>query len=274
LKAIEDESKGRRWLEEAEKLLNAGQLVKARRALKEADRLFPQGSPSREDLVKTDTTLTNEENERKQAIDSELERAKKAFDDYGRIEDELQKVRKRLGTLKGSGEYREDDIEDRLGKIKEILEHGPKPKLAVVMPILTFFLGILTLLFGQGILTSCLPQILPVAIPSIARVEVYMNGGQLDLDQLPSLTSGEEFMLEVVVLDTKGKRHTSENLVCEWSVAPLGNKDVAINTTQCKTPYTPSQEYSSQAVFVKVKGREQQFKSSGYTSMEFNITQQ
>jgi hypothetical protein len=110
-----------------------------------------------------------------------------------------------------------------------------------------------------------------VAIPGIARIEVFMNGGQLNLDRLPSLTGGEAVVLEVIVFDTDGKRYTSDDLVCTWSVAPLGDEDEVINTDLCKTLYIPSQEYSSQTVVVEVEGLEQQFEPSDAISMKFDI---
>ena len=110
-----------------------------------------------------------------------------------------------------------------------------------------------------------------VAIPGIARIEVFMNGGQLNLDQLPSLTSGEAVVLEVIVFDTNGKRYAGDDIVCTWSVAPLGVGDLGIDTDLCKTFYAPSQQYSSQKVVVEVKGLEQQFEPGDPISMEFNI---
>lgn len=110
-----------------------------------------------------------------------------------------------------------------------------------------------------------------VAIPGIDRIEVYMNGGQLNLDRLPSLTSGEAVVLEVVVFDTNGKRYAGDDLVCTWSVAPLGDEDEGINTDLCKTLYIPSQKYSSQTVVFEVEGLEQQFESSDPISMRFDI---
>jgi tetratricopeptide (TPR) repeat protein len=110
-----------------------------------------------------------------------------------------------------------------------------------------------------------------VAIPGIDRIEVWMDGGQLDLDRLPSLAGGEAVVLEVIVFDTKGKRYTSDDLVCKWSVAPLGDEDVEINTDLCKTFYTPSQEYSSQTIIFEVEGREQQFRPVDPVSMKFDI---
>ena len=110
-----------------------------------------------------------------------------------------------------------------------------------------------------------------VAIPGIDRIEVYMNGGQLNLDRLPSLTSGEAVVLEVIVLDTNGKRYPSDDLVCTWSVAPLSDEDEVINTDLCKRLYTPSQEYSSQTVVVEVEGLEEQFEPSDPVLMKFDI---
>jgi len=112
-----------------------------------------------------------------------------------------------------------------------------------------------------------------VVTPGIARIEVFMNGGQLNLDRLPSLTSGETVVLEVMVFDTNGKRYASDDLVCTWSVAPLGDGDLGINTDLCKTIYVPSQEYSAQVVSFKVEGLEQQFEPSDPISMEFDIVQ-
>jgi len=111
-----------------------------------------------------------------------------------------------------------------------------------------------------------------VAIPDVARVEVWMDGGRLKLGQLPSLTSGKAVELGVIVFDTNGKRYTSDELVCKWSVAPLGDGDEEINTDLCKTFYSPSPKYSSQTVVVEVKGLEQKFEPGDPISMEFNIT--
>jgi len=111
-----------------------------------------------------------------------------------------------------------------------------------------------------------------VAISSIDSIEVWMNGAQLNLDQLPSLTSGQAVELEVVVFDTQGKRYTSDDLVCRWSVAPLGDEDEGINTELCKTFYTPSQEYSQQVVILEeVEGLEQQFEPIDPIPMTFEI---
>jgi tetratricopeptide (TPR) repeat protein/uncharacterized caspase-like protein len=112
-----------------------------------------------------------------------------------------------------------------------------------------------------------------VAILRIDRIEVLMDGGQLKLDQLPGLTRGEAVVLEVIVFDTDGKRYTSDDLICKWSVAPLGDKDVGINTDRCKTLYIPSQEYSSQTVRFGVEGFEQQFKPLDPISMKFDIAE-
>ena len=111
-----------------------------------------------------------------------------------------------------------------------------------------------------------------VAIPGIARIEVYMNGGQLNLDRLPSLTSGEAVVLEVIVFDTKGRKYASDDLGCKWSVSPLGDNDERIDTELCKVPYTPSQEYSQQVVILQeVEGLEQQFEPIDPIPMTFDI---
>jgi hypothetical protein len=112
-----------------------------------------------------------------------------------------------------------------------------------------------------------------VAIPGIARIEVFMNGGQLNLDQLPSLSSGQAVELEVIVFDTNGKRYAGDDLVCTWSVAPLGDGDLGIKTDLCKTFYAPSRQYSSQTVVVEIEGLEQQLEPGDPISMEFNINE-
>jgi outer membrane protein assembly factor BamD (BamD/ComL family) len=112
---------------------------------------------------------------------------------------------------------------------------------------------------------------LTVAVPGVDRIEVWMDGDQLNLDQLPSLTAGEAVIFEVIVFDTNGNRYTSDNLVCKWSVAPLGDEDLGIKTDLCKTFYVPSQKYSSQTVRFEVEGLKGQFEPGHPISMEFNI---
>jgi tetratricopeptide (TPR) repeat protein len=222
----------------------------------------------------------DEERQRKQDIDNELTEAEKALEDHGQKREYLQSAQQRLEGLKRRG-YREDDIEDILNRIDIILRPRSKwetiayiaTTLGVMFAALAIIPPFLDFLFQQGFLVRDPTPTPTVVIPGIAEIEAYMNGGQLDPNQqLPSLPSGEAVELEVAVLDINGKRYTSDDLECNWSVAPLGDKDVGINTDQCKAPYTPSQEYSKQAVFVEIKGREQQFESSGHISMEFNIT--
>ncbi len=109
------------------------------------------------------------------------------------------------------------------------------------------------------------------AIPGVDKIEVSLDGNPLDLRRLPDLKKGQEVKIEVVVLDTNGKEYTSDDLVCTWSVEPLGDEDREIETDLCKTLYRPSQEYSSQTVIIEVEGLEQQFEPGNLIEMEFDI---
>jgi hypothetical protein len=121
----------------------------------------------------------------------------------------------------------------------------------------------------RGIRVTPMP---PVAIPGIARIEVYMDGDQLDMEELPSLTGGQPVELEIIVLDTNGRKYTSDDLGCKWSVNPLGDNDERIDTELCRAPYTPSQEYSQQVVILQeVEGLEQQFEPIDPIPMTFDI---
>jgi tetratricopeptide (TPR) repeat protein len=121
----------------------------------------------------------------------------------------------------------------------------------------------------RGIRVTPMPT---VAIPGIARIEVYMDGDQLDMEELPSLTGGQPVELEIIVLDTNGRKYTSDDLGCKWSVNPLGDNDERIDTELCRAPYTPSQEYSQQVVILQeVEGLEQQFEPIDPIPMTFDI---
>jgi serine/threonine protein kinase/Flp pilus assembly protein TadD len=112
------------------------------------------------------------------------------------------------------------------------------------------------------------------SIPSIDRVEVFMARTQLNLNEVQSLTRGQTVELEVVVVDTDGNTYASDDLVCKWSITPLGNQDVGIDTDLCRTLYIPSHEYSTQTVIVKVEGLTHQFESGDPISIKFNIMEE
>jgi hypothetical protein len=109
-------------------------------------------------------------------------------------------------------------------------------------------------------------------ILSIDKIEVLMDNSPMDLDNLPRLTSGKMVVLEIFAVDSKGKRYASDDLVCEWSVTPIGANDQDITTDLCETFYTPSREYPVQTVAVEVQGLEQQFESIYPILLKFDIT--
>jgi hypothetical protein len=121
-----------------------------------------------------------------------------------------------------------------------------------------------------------LPEATPtptiVVLPEISRVEILMDGGPIDSTRVISLPSGKAVVLEVLAVDSGGKKYESDNLICRWSVTPLDAKDEGINTDQCTTLYKPSQKYSSQTVGLVVEGLKQQLKPSDAISIEFSIT--
>jgi tetratricopeptide (TPR) repeat protein len=262
--------KGHRLLDEVDKHLEADRLAEARKALDEASRLIPTDSSLHERLVETQERLKERERERKQAFDNELRKADEAFAKGSLVE--AQRIL--LGIREWYPGYKEKRIEDRLRRIEEALHPRKwKTSLAYVGPaiaVLAGIVGILTFLLGEGIIdrVTATPT---VVIASVARIEVFLDGDQLKLDHLPSLTSDEAVVLEVIVFDTNGKRYTSDNLVCTWSVAPLGDEDVGIDTDLCRTLYIPSQEYSKQTVSFEAEGLEQRFEPTGPISMEFDI---
>jgi hypothetical protein len=109
-------------------------------------------------------------------------------------------------------------------------------------------------------------------IPSIDRIEILMDDSPLDLDNPPKLTSGTTVVLEIIAVDSNGKRYASDDLVCKWSVTPIGTNDRDIITDLCKTFYTPSSEYPGQTIDVEVQGLEQHFESSYHISLKLDIT--
>lgn len=123
------------------------------------------------------------------------------------------------------------------------------------------------------VLASPTPILTPTeVIPSIAKIEVLMDDSPLDLDNLPRLPGGKTVVLEIFAVDSNGTRYASDDLVCNWSVIPIGADDQDISTDLCKTFYTPSREYTVQTVAVEVQGLEQQFESSYSISLKFDIT--
>lgn len=106
---------------------------------------------------------------------------------------------------------------------------------------------------------------------SLDRIEILINDVQLNLSELPNMTSGETVTLEVTAFDTLGNRYASEDLTCKWSVTPISGEDQDIYTDLCRTFYTPSREYTEQLVLVQVEGLDQQLELSGSMSMRFVI---
>jgi hypothetical protein len=112
---------------------------------------------------------------------------------------------------------------------------------------------------------------LAIAIPEFSKIEVFKDSSPLDLDKLPTLTGGEKVSLEVIAFDAAGKRYTSDDLVCKWSVNPLSEDDQGIGTELCNTFYIPSRRYPSQTVEVEVQDLEQHFKPIKLNPLNFDI---
>jgi tetratricopeptide (TPR) repeat protein len=286
---------GHKRLDEVDKHLEADQLAEARSALDEAIRLVPRDSLLHKRLVETQERLEEQERKRKQAIDNELRKADEAFTKGSLVEAQriLSNAQERYP--------KEKEIEDRLTRVEEALKHR-RSTWGIAAAVIATLAGIVTILafFGISIVrTGPTPTPTPTStntptptavdtptptlaptptdtptkvILSIDKIEVLMDNSPLDLDNLPRLTSGKTVVLEIVAVDSSGKRYASDDLVCRWSINPIGANDQDISTDLCKTFYTPSWEYSGQTVDVEVQGLEQQFESSYSISLKFDIT--
>jgi len=211
------------------------------------------------------------------STDEEVDEAKRRVDSLVKHE-QWKLARTELSELAARKfiEPTDEYYELNLVKINAGLNKRRVTIIEIIIGIVGIVLTILTLDYAGVV--NVIGKMVPPAptatsvIPRIDRVEVFMNGGQLNLDQLPSPTSGDAVVLEVIAFDTDGKRYTSDDLVCRWSVAPLGDNDERIDTELCKVPYTPSQEYSQQVVILEeVEGLEQQFEPIDPIPMTFNI---
>jgi Tol biopolymer transport system component len=120
-------------------------------------------------------------------------------------------------------------------------------------------------IFEPGVTPTSVTPIL-----SIKRIEVFVNGSPVEREQLPTLVGDEGAIIEVFVITTDDKTYASDKLKCNWSVSPPDDKDLGLETEQCKTLYIPSGQYAEKRLTLEIEGRERQFKSDTY-SLKFKV---
>lgn len=232
----------------------------------------------RDQVVESQTWLAQEEMQRKEIFSRELPKADEAFAKGRPVE--AQRIL--LDLREHYPGYKEKEINDRLTEIEQVLKSGRLMAILRIIYLTTpiALMIIITAIFqnqiagiGDKFLTFFLASPTPTRyIANIDRIDVFLNGSQLDLGTLPILTGGQAVELDITASDSNGNKYTSDDLVCKWSVTP-SNEDGGIETDLCKTLFIPSHEYPHQTIIIDIQGLNQQFSSIEPILLEFNISQ-